>query len=96
MLSSTFDSFATRRSERKPFHILTTKFLEGNEVLVHFSDGTAAIFEAEELEKLRPTPKRMLPCTPKERESPVVMEPALAVGPAVEPERPFVLDEAVA
>ena len=53
MFSSTSDAFAARRSERKPFHILTTKFLEDNEVLVHFSDGTAAIFEAEELEKLR-------------------------------------------
>lgn len=94
MLSSTSDSFAARRIGRKPFHILTTKFLEGNEVLVHFSDGTAAIFEAEELEKLRPTPKRMLPCSSKERESPVMMEPA--VESTLEPERPFVLDEAVA
>ena len=96
MLSSTSASFAARRSERKPFHILTTKFLEGNEVLVHFSDGTAAIFEAEELEKLRPTPKRMLPCSPKEHQSPVVMEPAVADASMVEPERPYVLDEAVA
>jgi hypothetical protein len=45
----------------KPLHILTTSFLEGNDVLVGFSDGTAAIFEAEELEKLRPTPKQILP-----------------------------------
>lgn len=92
MLSSTSASFAAVRPDRKPFHILTTKFLEGNEVLVSFSDGTAAIFEAEELEKLRPIPKRMLPSAPME--SPVVMEPAVAV--ASEPEPRFVLDEAVA
>ena len=65
-------------------------------MLVHFSDGTAAIFEAEELEKLRPTPKRMLPCSSKEHQSPVVMEPAIAGGSTVEPERPYVMDEAVA
>ena len=47
-------------SARKPLHIISTSFLDGNEVLVGFSDGTAAIFEAEELEKLRPTPKRQL------------------------------------
>jgi hypothetical protein len=41
-------------------HIITTTFLDGNEVLVKFSDGTAAVFEAEELEKLRPAPKRVL------------------------------------
>jgi hypothetical protein len=45
----------------KPLHIITTRFLDGNEVLVGFSDGTAAIFEAEELEKLRPRPKYGLP-----------------------------------
>jgi hypothetical protein len=42
---------------RKALHIVTTKFLEGNEVFVRFSDGTAAIYEAEELEKLRPKAK---------------------------------------
>jgi hypothetical protein len=47
-------------SARKPLHIITTTFLEGNEVLVRFSDGTAAIYEAEELEKLRPTRKLTL------------------------------------
>jgi hypothetical protein len=44
----------------KQIHIIATSFLDGNEVLVRFSDGTAAIFEAEELEKLRPAPKRRL------------------------------------
>jgi hypothetical protein len=74
---------------------MTTKFLEGNEVLVHFSDGTAAIFEAEELEKLRPTPKRMLPCASKEHESPVIMEP-VAAATTNESERPRGLGGAVA
>jgi hypothetical protein len=45
---------------RKPLHIVETSFLDGNEVLVGFSDGTAAIYEAEELEKLRPIRKRTL------------------------------------
>ena len=96
MLSSTSAAFVVGRADRKPFHILTTKFLEGNEVLVSFSDGTAAIFEAEELEKLRPIPKRMLPCAPREHESPVVMAPAVTAVSAPEPEPRFVLDEAVA
>jgi hypothetical protein len=48
-------------SARKTMHIVATSFLDGNEVLVRFSDGTAAIFEAEELEKLRPRPKYRLP-----------------------------------
>mgnify|MGYP001170205755 CR=1 FL=1 len=46
---------------RKTLHIVTTKALEGNEVLVGYSDGTGAIFEADELEKLRPKPKRTFP-----------------------------------
>jgi hypothetical protein len=95
LLSSTI-AVPAGSSDRKPFHIVTTKFLEGNEVLVQFSDGTAAIFEAEELEKLRPTPKRMLPCAPREHQSPVVMGPAIAAAAANEAERPLVLDEAVA
>lgn len=48
---------------RKALHIVTTRFLEGNEVFVRFSDGTAAIYEAEELEKLRPKPKHTLTAT---------------------------------
>jgi hypothetical protein len=50
--------FDKAKYARKPLHIVTTSFLEGDEVLVEFSDGTAAIYAAEELEKLRPTPKR--------------------------------------
>jgi hypothetical protein len=46
---------------RKTLHIIATDSLHGNEVLVRFSDGSAAIYEAEELEKLRPTPKKTLP-----------------------------------
>ena len=48
-------------SKRKPLHIITTNFLDDNEVLVGFSDGTSAIYEAEELEKLRPVAKNGLP-----------------------------------
>lgn len=51
----------TAKSARKTLHIIATDPLQGNEVLVRFSDGSAAIYEAEELEKLRPTPKQMLP-----------------------------------
>ncbi len=49
------------KSAHKPLHIIATDPLQGNEVLVRFSDGSAAIYEAEELEKLRPTPKQLLP-----------------------------------
>ena len=45
----------------KQIHIIATSFLEGSEVLVHFSDGSTAVYEAEELEKLRPAPKRRHP-----------------------------------
>jgi hypothetical protein len=41
--------------------ITSTSFLDDNEVLVNFADGTSAIYDAEELEKLRPTPKHILP-----------------------------------
>jgi hypothetical protein len=55
---------------RKALHIVTTSFLEDNEVLVHFSDGTAAIYEEEELENLRPKPKQTLPACPRTGEEP--------------------------
>jgi hypothetical protein len=48
-------------STRRTLHIIDTIFMDDNEVLVHFSDGTGAIYEAEELEKLRPAPKYMVP-----------------------------------
>jgi hypothetical protein len=48
-------------STRKPLHIITTSFLDGNEVLVGFSDGTSAIYAEEELEKLRPVAKFIAP-----------------------------------
>ncbi len=48
---------------RKTLHILSTSFLEGTDVLVNFSDGSSAIYEAEELEKLRPTPKQVSPAS---------------------------------
>jgi len=47
-------------SLRKTLHIVHTSFLEGDEVLVRFSDGSAAIYEMDELEKLRPAPKEIL------------------------------------
>jgi hypothetical protein len=55
---------STPLSARKPLHIVSTTFLDGNDVLVGFSDGTTAIYEAEELEKLRPSPKQTLPRRP--------------------------------
>ena len=48
-------------SMRKALHILKTAMMPGDEILVYFSDGSAAIFEAEELEKLRPSPKQLIP-----------------------------------
>ena len=45
------------------FHILSTSALEGSEMLVTFADGTSAVYDAEELEKLRPKPKRVIPAT---------------------------------
>jgi len=97
LLSTSADS-SPGRSGRKTFHILTTKSLEANEVLVQFSDGSAAIFEAEELEKLRPTPKRMLPCAPNEHETTVMPQPAITAASSTipEPESPLILGEAVA
>jgi hypothetical protein len=95
-LQSSTASLAAGRSDRKPFHILTTKFLKGNDVLVHFSDGTAAIFEAEELEKLRPTPKQVLASAPGGELVPLTVEPAVAATSNPESDRPFVLGEAVA
>ena len=59
-MRSTIPIKATPVCEQKHIHIIATSFLEGNEVLVRFSDGTAAIYEAEELEKLRPAPKRKI------------------------------------
>jgi len=41
-------------------HILTTVYLAEDEVLVRFSDGTTAIYEMDELEKLRPRPKQIV------------------------------------
>jgi hypothetical protein len=95
-LQSSTAALATGRSDRKPFHILTTRFLHGNDVLVHFSDGTAAIFEAEELEKLRPTPKQILASAPADNVVPLTVESAVAAASNSEQDRPFVLGEAVA
>jgi hypothetical protein len=59
-LKSSAPTLKTVGYARKALHIVTTKFLEDNEVFVRFSDGTAAIYEAEELEKLRPKAKHIL------------------------------------
>ena len=40
-------------------HILKTAFVGEGEVLVQFSDGSTAIYDGEELEKLRPRQKDM-------------------------------------
>jgi hypothetical protein len=40
--------------------ILTTDRLDENEVLVRFADGTTAVFESAELEKLRPRRKEVI------------------------------------
>jgi hypothetical protein len=58
-------------SSRKPLHILQTDFLDGDDVMLHFSDGTAAIYEAEELEKLRPIPKQVIPANAPAEEQPL-------------------------
>ena len=41
-------------------HILSTDYLAGDEVLVRLSDGTTAVFELDELEKLRPHRKEIV------------------------------------
>ena len=41
----------------KLLHILSTDALDANEILVRFSDGTTAVYESAELEKLRPRRK---------------------------------------
>jgi len=83
-------------SGRKPFHILSTSSLEGNEVLVNFSDGSAAIFEAEELEKLRPKPKRILSVTPLEENTSVVLDPTVAAVATLDREHSPAMERAVA
>jgi hypothetical protein len=61
---------------RRPvLHILSTSFLDGNEVLVILSDGSSAIYEMEELEKLRPTPKRILAASAAPDASPTDASP---------------------
>ena len=95
-LQSSIPVTETSDPQPKPFHILSTTFLKGNEVLVNFSDGSAAIFEAEELEKLRPKPKQMFAIWPLGAEAPVVMEPPRSGITAPELDHSLVLDSAVA
>ncbi len=44
----------------KLLHILSTDQLEENEILVRFSDGSTAVYESAELEKLRPRRKEII------------------------------------
>ena len=55
------------RSRGSLLHILATSPLAGSDILVHFSDGSSAVYEMEELEKLRPTPKKIYPANSAER-----------------------------
>ena len=89
-LQSSASVLGTERPERKPFHILSTRFLEGNDVLVQLSDGTAAIFEIDELEKLRPKPKQILATTPIHATEPAILDLVSSTPD------PLVLDSAVA
>ena len=41
--------------------IVSTSLLADDDVLVNFADGTSAIYAMEELEKLRPTAKKVFP-----------------------------------
>jgi hypothetical protein len=46
-------------SAMRLLHILSTDHLDKDEVLVRFADGTTAVYESAELEKLRPKPKEV-------------------------------------
>ena len=46
-------------STTKLLHILTTAPLDDDDILVRFSDGTTAVYESSELEKLRPRRKEI-------------------------------------
>jgi len=61
---SAYSSISTQRQSWHSSglrHILSTTPLQGNEILVNFADGSSAIYEIEELEKLRPTAKKIFP-----------------------------------
>lgn len=67
---SAFQSISLQeRSRGRLLHILATSALAGDEVLVHFSDGSSAVYEMEELEKLRPTPKKIYAAGSSEQSS---------------------------
>jgi len=51
----------SRSSRGRLLHIVSTSPLADDEVLVNFADGSSAIYEMEELEKLRPTAKKVFP-----------------------------------
>ena len=75
-----------------PLHIVSTHLLADGHVLARYSNGSGAIFEEEELEKLRPVPKKILATAP----DPPIALPTLPVrtdasSPVVEAEQPLVL-----
>jgi hypothetical protein len=82
--------------DRKPLHILATKALGADQILVHYSNGSAAIFEAEELEKLRPVPKQIFATLPDDLVAPAANEPVFTVTATPDRERPLVLGGALA
>ena len=90
LLSSSVLSSAASAT-RRPFHIVNTMLLAGDEVLVQYSDGSAALFEADELEKLRPTPKQVYASVPEQLPLATSAEPVYAATPSTEPDRPLVL-----
>jgi len=47
-------------SAMRLLHILSTDHLDEDEVLVRFADGTTAVYESAELEKLRPRQKEVV------------------------------------
>jgi len=95
LLSSPLDG-QTTHPDRRPLHILATKTLSDDHVLVHYSDGSGALFETEELEKLRPIPKQVFSSIPHDLVVPATPAPVFAVTSTPEPEHPLVLGQAVA
>ncbi len=47
-------------STMRLLHIVSTDYLAEDEMLVRFSDGSTAVFEGAELEKLRPRRKEIV------------------------------------
>lgn len=76
-----------------PLHIVGTRTLPDHHILVQYSDGSGAIFEPEELEKLRPVPREVLASLPEELAVPIFT--SLSFKRATS-DRTLVLDEVLA